>query len=531
MSPTVRWLSVPPEIDRDHLDGMAQQCGLKVETKAETDLALAITWSADPELSYDPAHRRITDEAYILRLGEQGDAGVDVTGPRSLRWGLVDLAGRAGSGNWLIGEHRQGPAFGVRGIIEGFYGPPWEDQARLDMIDFAACHRFNTFFYSPKDDPYLRRDWRTPFEGKSLRRLAEVIVRCRERGVDSMIGVSPGLSMRYSDSKDNDRLAEKIASLIDLGATSIALLFDDIPDRLQHEADVSKFPDLATAHAQTANRVFDGIAVPFVVCPTIYWGAGDEEYISHLGDLVDPRIDLFWTGRAVCSPAITAAEAAHFARVNRRPPLYWDNYPVNDASMSNEMHIGPYQNRDRSLDRFCQGVMANAMEYPEASKIALATIADYLWDPAGYQPDTSWQRAIVEVAGEADAPALALFADTVRASCLSDPDPVGLTQALQGYAFQIESGHAEAAVNGLATYAQELTAAADHLLGRHMENSVLQAELSPWLAKFRAGADAVAAITRGRDQAALTEALKHLREDPRRVFGDVLEMTLADLLK
>ena len=131
-----------------------------------------------------------------------------------------------------------------------------------------------------------------------------------------------------------------------------------------------------------------------VVCPTIYWGAGDEDYISRLGAELDPRIDLFWTGRAICSPAITSEEAAHFSRVNRRPPLYWDNYPVNDVAMSNEMHIGPYQNRDSVLDRFSHGVMANAMEYPEASKIALATIADYLWDPAGYEPDRAWEAAV-----------------------------------------------------------------------------------------------------------------------------------------
>jgi hyaluronoglucosaminidase len=523
-------LSVPPEIDRDHLEGMAIQCGLTVEDEADTNLSVAVTLSADHDLSYDSIHRRITDETYILRLGQQGHAGLDVTGPRSLRWGLVDLARRARADDWVAAEHRQSPGFGIRGIIEGFYGPPWEDQARLDMIDFASCHRFNTFFYSPKDDPYLRRDWRTPFRGKSMRRLEEVIARCRDRDIDSMIGVSPGLSMKYSDDKDNDLLAEKIASLIDMGASSIALLFDDIPDRLQHEGDMSTFPDLATAHAQTANRVFDRIAVPFVVCPTIYWGAGDEEYISRLGDQVDPRIDLFWTGRAVCSPAITVTEAAHFARVNRRPPLYWDNYPVNDASMSNEMHIGPYQNRDRALDRFCQGLMANAMEYPEASKIGLGTIADYLWDPVGYDPETSWKKAIAEIAGEADAPALALFADTVRASCLSDPDPLGLTQALQTYAFQIESGRARAAATGLAAYARELTNAADHLLGGDVENRVLQSELAPWLTKFRAGAEAVTAIAGGR-AGDLTDSLKHLREEPHRVFGDVLEMTVTELIK
>ena len=59
------------------------------------------------------------------------------------------------------------------------------------------------------------------------------------------------------------------------------------------------FPDLATAHAATANRVHRGIGingVPLVVCPTLYWGDGDEEYISRLAADLDPRIDLFWTG-------------------------------------------------------------------------------------------------------------------------------------------------------------------------------------------------------------------------------------------
>ena len=49
-----------------------------------------------------------------------------------------------------------GPAFAIRGVIEGFYGTPWSDEQRLDMIDFLAAHRFNTFLYTPKDDPFLR---------------------------------------------------------------------------------------------------------------------------------------------------------------------------------------------------------------------------------------------------------------------------------------------------------------------------------------------------------------------------------------
>jgi hyaluronoglucosaminidase len=527
----VRWVTTPPQIGRDRLDDVARQSGLTPADGAE--MAVRVSWSTDSELTYDPSHRRLTDEFYRLDLGAVpgDDVEVTVTGDRSLRWALIDLADRARSGQWDPGEQRHGPGFAVRGVIEGFYGSQWSDETRLDMVDFMARKRFNTFLYSPKDDAYLRREWRAPFDERGRHRLAELIAHCRDRDVDPMVGISPGLSMRYSSEEDATLLSEKIAYLVELGANPIALLFDDIPQTLQHPADIEIFLDLATAHAETANRVRDRLgAGTLVVCPTVYWGDGDEEYISRLSDLLDHRIDLFWTGRAICSPAITATEAAHFTRSNHRPPLYWDNYPVNDVAMGNEMHIGPYQNRDPLLERFSRGVMANAMEYPEASKIALATIGDFLWDPARYEPERSWESAIAGVAGESDAPALAAFADTVRASCLSDPEPVRVGNALQRFGFELEHGHPEQARSELATLAGELTAAADHLLGDEIENRALQSELRPWLTKFRLGAEAVAALAQGADRNALAAALSDFKQDPHRVFGDVLEMALTDAI-
>ncbi len=57
------------------------------------------------------------------------------------------------------------------------------------------------------------------------------IEHCRSLDVDPMIGVSPGLSMRYSSDEDAGLLEEKTLDLVGLGASRIALLLDDIPDR------------------------------------------------------------------------------------------------------------------------------------------------------------------------------------------------------------------------------------------------------------------------------------------------------------
>ncbi|MGW2222295.1 beta-N-acetylglucosaminidase domain-containing protein [Nonomuraea sp. NPDC001684] len=127
--------------------------------------------------------------------------------------------------------------------------------------------------------------------------------------------------------------------------------------------------------------------------------AGDDPYVRALG-LIDARIDLFWTGRSICSATIDLADAAAVARALNRAPLYWDNYPVNDVAMGHKLHIGPYRGRDRHLYRFATGVVANGMELYESSKIAFATVADYLRDPEGYDPEESWERALADVVGD-----------------------------------------------------------------------------------------------------------------------------------
>jgi hyaluronoglucosaminidase len=398
------------------------------------------------------------------------------------------------------------------------------------MIEFLAAHRFNTFLYAPKDDPYLRDRWRETHAADQLQRLRATVDRCHDVDVTAMVGVSPGLSMEYSSSEDRRRLDDKVRALVDVGVDRVALLFDDIPPRLQHPADVDAFRSLAEAHADVANHVaIANSSAPIVVCPTVYCGDGNEDYIVTLGALLDGRIDLFWTGRAICAPAITAAEAVTFARGALRPPLYWDNYPVNDVAMIHEAHLGPYLDRDPLLDRFSVGVMVNAMEHAEASKIALATIADYLWSPATYDPEGSWERAVAELGGS-DAWALQSFADAVRGSCLSEPDPVALAEELARFDFDLAHGDGAVARKRLSAVAERLAEAAATLRSPDAHNPRLADELAPWLEKFAIGADAVAALARS-DAAELHRLADELSRRPHVVYGSLLEMAIDRALQ
>ena len=192
--------------------------------------------------------------------------------------------------------------FRIRGIVEGFYGTPWSHDQRIEMIEFIASRGMNTFVYAPKDDSLHRRHWRTRTAGDALDRLAELVAWRRSHGVEFVYCLSPGLSIEYSSSADIADLCRKFESVRSLGVRAFGLLLDDIPGRLQHDAEV--FEDLVTAHIHVVGEVFRRLnagraPTPHFRLPDPVLGARRRVRISRaLGCGIDPRIEIFWTGRA-----------------------------------------------------------------------------------------------------------------------------------------------------------------------------------------------------------------------------------------
>jgi hyaluronoglucosaminidase len=438
--------------------------------------------------------------------------------------------------------------FAVRGLIEGFYGNPWTHEQRLDMIRFIGARGMNTFVYGPKDDPLVRRRWREPYDAAALGRLAEVVAAGTAAGVDIVYAISPGLSIRYSSVADLDVLVAKLEQVATLGITTFALLVDDLPTELAHPDDRRAFVDIAHAHVTLAGQLAEDLGPErsLIVCPLVYHGLGDEPYLVTFGKWLPAGIDVMWTGREICSHVLATDDARRFAATTGRPPLYWDNYPVNDVAMGWELHIGPYRGRAADLHDAARGIIANPMELAEASKLPIATIADYLADPAEYDPEASIARAIREVAGTADAEAFTLFAENVRSSCLNDDDAPTVAAALAAVdmaaADAVDTGDRTRLVReaeSLRALAERLAGAADRLLRGTPSNTALVEECRPWIEAFDIGAHAMCTVADlvldgrlPRDQdavaAALVPFLAELRQRRVRVFGDALDMFLAD---
>jgi len=340
--------------------------------------------------------------------------------------------------------------------------------------------------YAPKSDPKHRERWREPYdehEGRHLRRLAS---RAAISGVRFGFAISPGLDIDYADESDRRALLAKLAPFLDAGVDWFVLALDDIPAR----------PGLAADQVGLAAWLLDALdaadrPVRLTLVPTEYVGTHPTEYLERLAGGIPDDVDVMWTGPTVCSPVVEPDAARHWAdALGGRQPLLWDNYPVNDGPMERALHLGPYRGRPAGLSDEIEGVLCNPMLQPYASRVALATAADWCADPAGYDPDESWARAIADVGG-ARADALG----AVARAC--EDGPVRPPACLAAHRL-VDELERELAVSGAAPV---LDAARDHFTAVRQAakawhedpDDPLGRELEPWLRQGRIEAHAAVA--------------------------------------
>ncbi len=295
--------------------------------------------------------------------------------------------------------------FKYRGIVEGFYGRPWTMEDRKNMIEFLGEHNYNLYIYAPKDDPFHRSRWRESYPNNVMEDLKKLIETGKRNGVTFSLAISPGLSLVHSDPKELQLFVKKCMDFAKLGVRSFGIFLDDIPWELQHDTDKRKFATLAEAQSFFINAVFERLKervkdLQLIVCPTEYNGKGDSDYVLEMGKL-DPEIEIMWTGPECCPKEIPVSDGVNLKKALNRPPLYWENYPVNDGHMAPELHIGPYTGRATALVDHSDGFVLNPMNQPEASKVALLAAEEFLNDPENYDSKKAWKRAVKKIAGKA----------------------------------------------------------------------------------------------------------------------------------
>lgn len=287
------------------------------------------------------------------------------------------------------------------GIIEGFYGKPWSWEARQETISFLAPYGYRFYLYAPKADPFLRRRWQEPHPANMAARIGELASHSRDTGVRFGIGLSPYELFNNFDKAAQDALAKRLAFFDDIGIEDLSILFDDmrgdVPDLAKKQAEI-----VAWAHCRTrATRV--------IVCPSYYsddpildrvFGTRPDDYLEDLGSLLDPSIEIFWTGEEVISRQYSPAHVARVTEQMRRRPFLWDNYPVNDGQrMSQYLHLRGFTGRTASNADNVAAHGINPALQPTLNRIPSITLSDSYKLGDDYQYAESFRHACVTVLG------------------------------------------------------------------------------------------------------------------------------------
>jgi len=304
----------------------------------------------------------------------------------------------------------------LRGIVEGFYGEPWNFKIRADMLKFCGEYNLNSYIYAPKDDPYHRDKWREPYPEDKITELKNLVDIAVQNNVHFVFAVSPGLDLNYEGEKSKEDfqfMLNKLDSMYNIGIRDFAIFFDDLPPEESGSNQANFLNKLQNSlHSKYLNISY------LLTVPThytrIYMMDNNGEinkYTHDFSTILNKNIIVLYTGDYVVSNGISDRSFLAAKNIYGRNLGIWWNYPVNDYYHINstrfiKLALGPIE----KLPHFKpNSIFFNPMGQPILSKISIGTGADYALSTYTYNPIKSWNKVIEKQFGKL-APSMKVFA-------------------------------------------------------------------------------------------------------------------------
>ena len=284
------------------------------------------------------------------------------------------------------------------------------DPAVRAHVDYARSLGFNALWIYG----YQAGDWTKGRVPREFRRFAAT---SREQGFRLLVSVNPvhdtGNRFVFSERAGEDRIVRFATLLFQrAGVSDFVLSFDDQPTELTELRDVLHYGrSAAPAHLDLVRRVAARLpaGMRLWLCAAAYCdghlgegvGIYAKPFLEGLPTL-PPSVGIVWTGPLVISPIIRRADLeATRARLGGRELLLYDNFPMgDDAPLSAfALSLAVLSDRDPEIASVVPTYLACPTPPLGAARLTLATIADFLRDPAGYDPKASRDRAIAQLAG------------------------------------------------------------------------------------------------------------------------------------
>ncbi|UCD80108.1 MAG: beta-N-acetylglucosaminidase domain-containing protein [Desulfobacterales bacterium] len=289
---------------------------------------------------------------------------------------------------------------------------------------------------------------------------------CRENGVISLammvnpyshLGFQPSAEhlnklLRYTFTHDSPQSLDMLKNIyrvaLDAGADTIMLQADDsVPHigrnrqnySLYTEEDKKRFINLQNAQAhvitqlkQWLDREYPGTRMEF--CPPWYSNehvdrsqGQAEQYFKDLAFQIPREVAVVWTGPTIRSLSIDMADLYRYKQFIGRWPMIWDNtlyarnlksrryggYPAHYPGKVKLCNLfEPFDTyRPDNFQNYNDGrqMYTNGAASSEVYRIKYATVADYEWNTAAYNPELSLWKVLCRQYGPAVARELLLF--------------------------------------------------------------------------------------------------------------------------
>lgn len=401
----------------------------------------------------------------------------------------------------------------LRGVIEGYYGVPYNAEVTKDLFRFMARYKMNTYMYGAKSDPYHTRYWDEPYPTEitpeqqrigflTQNMLHDIVEVAHASKVNFIWAIHPGNAFVNKEDKDViDRIMTKFQSMYDLGVRQFGVFVDDVgvpydrPTQLFGAERLTQLQESIDKRWNSTSAAPADMVKPLQYVPQLYaysWTTPEraQGFFESLAG-TPAKIDIYITGANVWSVP-NSRDLELVSQWLGRDVAWWWNYPCNDNDMTKLFPMDMYTNfcdethisnkaRMESALKGAATLIANPMQQGEASKIALFSVGDYAWNNAAFDNIGSWKASLCAIAGSSRAEAFERVLPYMR---YYDED--ALAALVEGYEKSVEAG-----TPNTEPLCRELTAVLsscrvlDNLAESSSESDRLFYEdIRPWLAKL-----------------------------------------------
>ncbi|MBW2526869.1 MAG: beta-N-acetylglucosaminidase domain-containing protein [Deltaproteobacteria bacterium] len=489
------------EVEQRELERIAERASLQLVDDAAWTLSLHPLAEGAAFVEQCELPVRATPGAHFMRADPAAKT-IDIVAPElagrfhALQTLEQVLGSSTGSATLTPFALFDAPAQAHRGVIEGFYGTPWSDEKRVAMMEALGDLKLNLFAYAPKEDASFNVQWRNPLTSEDRGRIESTLAAAEDQRIELCWEVHLGvIPPAYSNQDEADALCAKLESIAALGVSCLVVAFDDVLKVLDG-ADREQWDQYWQAQASFMQRVTQRLRstvsdARLLFVPHEYWTNHDDAGtdLASLAELLRSDWEIGWTGPEIISPTITATDVDEIEQLLGVAPLLGDNYPVSDAAdFDGEIYLGPLVGREAAVAHRARRIVFNPMSLARASLPALATAADWAWNPDEYDPERSAREAARLYGGPDGAAALTALSDVLRSPLLESSVAPGLQAELE--AFWV--GRAGKGAGALEAEALRVRFAAFAAVVEGLTHAIpeLGEELSPWAAKLAAYGEA-----------------------------------------